>query len=158
MLVVRHSFIQSKNYKRLDSDSGEAVTSQLQPSTSTTNGSNDFSSASSDEDSVCLKETAYLHDSSSITPMCAKYQVGDLNGLAKLLASGVAFSLSLRRLVYTQKPDELGEQPPSKGGKLQKMVSKVSTSGSRQPSRASSRVGLYLCTYLKVTIICGYKF
>ena len=140
MLSVGHSFLQPKYYIRLLTCDQKEAEPSTKPFTVDEGGIPPTSN-----NMVCMKEMAYVTDSSAITPVCTKYRVNDLGGLTQLLASGVDIVLSIRRLMYSKK-DELGESVTSKGEKGRKAAAtNASKSGgnsgsSRQPSRASSRV------------------
>ena len=131
MLVICHTFLQPTDYKILHI---EDVNNQE------TNVCTDDRKQSEDT-SVCLKEAMYTPDSSQVTPLCIKYRINNLNGLAKLLASGVNIKVSIRRLVYTKR-EELTQKVEGnvKGQKGAAAKSGRNSALSRQPSRASSKV------------------
>ena len=109
----------------------------------TTEKFNDDDKRQSDETYVHLKEILYTPDPSQVTPLFIKYRVHNLIALAKLLASGVNITLSVRRLVYAKKDESAQKLEGNVKG--QKGASTGVKSGrnsaiSRQPSRASSKV------------------
>ena len=104
---------------------------------------NDDDKKQSNETNVCLKEIMYTPDPSQVIPVSIKYRVHNLMALAKLLASGVNISVSVRRLVYTKKDEST--QKVEVNVKGQKGAATGIKSGrnsaiSRQPSRAPSKV------------------
>lgn len=89
----------------------------------------------------------YTPDPSKVAPLYIKYRVHNLVTLAKLLASGVNITVSIRRLVYTLRKEESaqvqkveGNVKGQKGGASTGMKSGRNSALSRQPSRASSKV------------------
>ena len=108
---------------------------------------NDSDRKQSDKNCVSLREMMYTPDSSKVAPLCIKYRVHNLVALAKLLASGVNMTVSVRRLVYTLRKEESaqvqkteGNVKGQKGGASTGVKSGRNSALSRQPSRASSKV------------------
>ena len=137
-LVVRHGFLQSKEYRRLNAAHSEDV---VCPTHTHVQGDD----KASENGAVCLKEVVYHPDSSCVTPMCAEYRVSDLSGLTKLLTRGVDVALSIRRLTYVKRGEEELVPKVVGNGKLATAGAAGSKSGrksvqSRQPS--ASKVSL----------------
>lgn len=137
-LVIRYTFLQPSDYKILHIEDTNQETKMC-----TTEKFNDDDKKQSDVTYVCLKEILYTPDPSQVTPISSKCRVHNLNALAKLLASGVNITVSIRRLVYTKKDEPA--QKAEGNVKGQKGASTGLKSGrnsaiSRQPSRASSKV------------------
>lgn len=128
-LIIRHTFLQPKDYRRVTTETDVETT--LHTSTHDEGHTNN---------TIILKEAVYTPDCSNITPMGVQYKVSNLHGLAEFLACGVDVSLSIGKRVYTKgegsKVEEIRKQQKGQGSKSGK-----SSVSSRQPSRASSKVG-----------------
>lgn len=144
-MIIRCTFLQPSDYSILHTED----TCQEAKEYSTLATGNDIKKQPH-ETFVCLKEIVYTPDPSQIGPLCIKYRVHNLIALAKLLASGVNITVSIRRLVYTKMDESVQVQKADGNVKGQKGASIGLKSGrnsavSRQPSRASSKVCIYVC-------------
>ena len=135
-LIIRHTFLQSKDYRKV------ATSAETEVETTSHTSTHDEDHVTSDNSTIILKEVVYTPDCSNITPLGVKYKVNDLHGLAEFLTHGVDISLSIGKKVYTKgegsKLDETRKQQKIQGSKSGK-----SSVLSRQPSRASSKVYIY---------------
>ena len=131
-LIIRHTFLQSKNYRKMTT----STETELETTSHTSTHDNGHMTS---DNTIILKEAVYTPDYSNITPIGVKYKVNDLHGLAEFLTRGVDISLSIRREVYMKgegsKLNETRKQQKAQGSKSGK-----SSVLSRQPSRASSKV------------------